>query len=108
MATQKKQTESLTSFSKGDVLMREGDPSGDLWIIRTGSVGVFRERHGKPNLELFGQALGDREEVQVIVDLLFEHVLLNDVPGVGKGRHVALSEVGNIGCQRCRSAALDF
>ncbi len=215
MATQKKQTESLMSFSKGDVLMREGDPSGDLWIIRTGSVEVFRERRGKQivlavleagemlgtmtaitggprcgsvralsdgtamvvseeqvqnlvkglpawafsfvkdlvgrvnyanklyidtessrstgivespiafairfsktfialtdaivvkkenlsfipidaNLELFGQALGDREEVKVIVDLLFKHGLLNDVPGVGKGRHVALSEVGNI------------
>ncbi len=203
------------SFSKGDVLMREGDPSGDLWIIRSGSVEVFRERRGikivlavleagemlgtmtaitggprcgsvravtdgsativsedqvqglvkglpswaykfvkdlvgrvnyanklyidtetsrttgitesplgfairfvktfialtdaivvkvdtksyipvDPNLNLFGQALDDREEVNAIVDLLFKHGLFKDISGIGKGRHIAIEEIGNL------------
>lgn len=34
-------------FAAGDLLFREGDPGGDLWIIRSGSVEVFRERNGR-------------------------------------------------------------
>lgn len=33
-------------FSAGTVLMREGEESGDLWILREGQVEVFRERGG--------------------------------------------------------------
>jgi CRP-like cAMP-binding protein len=35
------------TYPKGDLLLKEGDPSGDLWIIRSGTVQVFRERRGR-------------------------------------------------------------
>ncbi len=33
-------------FGAGTVLMREGEESGDLWILRAGQVEIFRERGG--------------------------------------------------------------
>jgi CRP-like cAMP-binding protein len=33
-----------TNFAKGQILIREGEDSGDLWIIRSGEVEVYRER----------------------------------------------------------------
>ena len=48
------------------------------------------------NINLFAQALGDREEVNAILDLLFKHGLLNSIGGVGTGRHIALEDVGNM------------
>ncbi len=49
MATAKKLTtpHQDQSFAKGEVLLREGESSGDLWILRTGTVEIYRERAGK-------------------------------------------------------------
>ncbi len=33
-------------FDAGSVLMREGEESGDLWILRAGQVEIYRERGG--------------------------------------------------------------
>lgn len=38
----------IRTFSPGELLFKEGDPSGELWIIQGGEVEVFREREGRP------------------------------------------------------------
>ncbi len=37
----------IVSFSQGTIIAREGDPGGDLFIIRSGIAEVYRERNGK-------------------------------------------------------------
>lgn len=37
----------VRSFKSGDLLFKEGDPGGELWIIRKGDVEIFRERSGR-------------------------------------------------------------
>ncbi len=50
MATARKLAQAApreATFAAGEVLLKEGDPSGDLWIIRSGTVEIFRERKGR-------------------------------------------------------------
>lgn len=35
------------AFTPGEILMREGDRSGELWILREGEVEIYRERRGR-------------------------------------------------------------
>lgn len=37
----------VRSFKTGDILFKEGDPGGELWIIKKGDVEIFRERSGR-------------------------------------------------------------